>query len=355
MTNLEFADKITMKVIEMKDRKELVRQYILNLIAKNHTQIVAKTLETFGDEISKSTVYNYLNELCANGIIEKKDNKYSLKKQGFRFRYKNDGSLDEDRVFDNDIAPIIINDKDNVKRACRYAFTEMMNNAIEHSASEEIFVIVEITAVYIDMYVNDFGVGIFNNIREFIKREKGKELTLKECASLLFAGKFTTAKSRHSGEGIFFTSHLMDSFLILSEGVLFSRNNFKDMNFDFKIDRDKGTAVLMRLARDTKKTTVDVFSRFSNVEEGFVKTQIPIAHVFSGFGPVSRSEARRLTELISSFKQVELDFSGVEEVGQAFVHELFGVWQKNNPNIEITITNANSDVDFMIRRVRAQL
>ncbi|MBQ7373201.1 MAG: DUF4325 domain-containing protein [Clostridia bacterium] len=340
----------------MKDKKELVKQYILNLIAKNHPQIVAKTLDAFSDDISKSTVYNYLNELCDSGIIKKEKNGYSLVKQISKFKYVNDGTLDEDRVYDNDIAPILSNDKDNVKRAWRYAFTEMMNNAIEHSTSKEIIVMVETTAVYVTMYVSDFGVGIFNNIREFIKKEKGKDLTLKECATLLFAGKFTTAKSRHSGEGIFFTSHLMDSFVILSENVFFSRNNFKDINFDLDVEEGMvGTTVLMRLSRNSKKTTTEIFSRFSNIDEGFIKTQIPIAHVFSDYGPVSRSEARRLTELLHSFKEIELDFSGVEEVGQAFVHELFGVWLKNNPDVEITIINASPDVDFMIKRVKAQL
>ena len=95
-----------------------------------------------------------------------------------------------------------------------------------------------------------------------------------------------------------------------------------------------------------------MFNRFSDVDEGFIKTQIPIAHIFSGTGPVSRSEARRLGELIVKFKEVDLDFINVEEVGQAFVHELFIVWQRNNPDVKLNILNACDDVDFMIRRVK---
>ena len=105
------------------------------------------------------------------------------------------------------------------------------------------------------------------------------------------------------------------------------------------------------LYNNSNKTTRDVFNRFSDVDEGFIKTQIPIAHVFSGPGPVSRSEARRLGELIVKFKEIDLDFINVEEVGQAFAHELFIVWQRNNPTIKLNVLNTCDDVDFMIRRV----
>ena len=56
--------------------------------------------------------------------------------------------------------------------------------------------------------------------------------------------------------------------------------------------------------------------------------------------------------MIVKFKEVDLDFVNVEEVGQAFVHELFIVWQRNNPDVKLNILNACDDVDFMIRRVK---
>ena len=83
-----------------------------------------------------------------------------------------------------------------------------------------------------------------------------------------------------------------------------------------------------------------------------IKTQIPIAHVFPNGSPVSRSEARRLEELVLKFKEIELDFSNVEEVGQAFCHELFIVWQTRNPDKQINVVNASQDVLNMINRVK---
>lgn len=327
--------------------KEKVKQYILTHIKDN--ELVAKTVDTF--KISKSSVYNYLNELVDDGIIEKNQKgTYQTISKVYKYVYPNI-DLSEDKIFDNDIAKHIIMCEKNVFSIWRYAFTEMMNNAIEHSHAEGIVVNVIVDAVSTFISVFDNGIGIFNNIQEFVKKEENKEITLEEAAQLLFAGKFTTAKSMHSGEGIFFTSHLMDSFMIFSEKVTFSRTPFKDIQFEL-CETFKGTTVFMALDNHSKKTTKEVFNRFSSVEEGFIKTQIPIAHLFPNGSPVSRSEARRLGELVLKFKEIDLDFTNVEELGQAFCHELFIVWQARNPEKQLNILNANEDVLNMINRVK---
>ena len=330
--------------------KEQVLRYMLKLISLKDNKLVAKTIDAFGSEISKSTVYNYLSELSKNGIIEKCGSSYSIKTEKNEFVYQNDGKLGEDRIFVRDIEAKIDDLPKNVFSAWRYAFTEMMNNAIEHSDATEISVTLLKNVLKTSVIISDNGKGIFNNIQEYVKKEKNEELTLKECATLLFAGKFTTAKSMHSGEGIFFTSHLMDSFRIVSSDVVFSRDNFYDASSELDNFNNNGTTVFMELDNNSNKTTVEVFNRFSDVDDGFIKTQIPIAQVFSGSGPVSRSEARRLGELIVKFKEVDLDFTNVEEVGQAFVHELFIVWQSKNPDVKLNVLNTCPDIDFMIRR-----
>lgn len=327
--------------------KEKVKQYILTHIRDN--ELVAKTVETF--KISKSSVYNYLKELIDDGTIEKTvENRYEIINNGYTFSYPNI-NLSEDKIFDKDIAPLVNMHEKNVFSIWRYAFTEMMNNAIEHSQADKIVVDVYTNAIDTIIVIYDDGIGIFNNIQEYVKKEENKEITLEEAAQLLFAGKFTTAKSMHSGEGIFFTSHLMDSFEIISDEVTFTRTPFDDSQMELSVGF-KGTLVFMLLSNHSKKTTKEVFNRFSSVEEGFIKTQIPIAYVFSNGSPVSRSEARRLGELVLKFKEIELDFTNVEEVGQAFCHELFIVWQARNPEKQINILNANEDVLNMINRVK---
>ena len=311
--------------------------------------VAAKTVDAF--LVSKSSVHNYIKELLSDGVIEKaKDGSYRYVKKEFNYVYEN-VNLSEDKIFDRDIAKHVNMHEKNVLSIWRYAFTEMMNNAIEHSRSKRIEVDVTVDAVGTSVLIYDDGIGIFNNIQDYMKREEGEEISLEEAVQLLFAGKFTTAKSMHSGEGIFFTSHLMDSFLIISDKMTFSRTPFSDSQMMFEEVLD-GTLVYMRLDNHSKKTTKEVFDRFSSVDEGFIKTQIPIAHVFPNGSPVSRSEARRLGELVLKFKEIELDFSNVEEVGQAFCHELFIVWQTRNPDKQINVVNASQDVLNMINRVK---
>ncbi len=337
--------------MENKTREQVI-QYMLRQIDQGDRNAIAKTIEYFN--ISKSTVYNYLKQMCENGIIIKTENSkrpYQLAEERHTFSYQNNGSLDEARIFDRDIAQYFEGYEKNVFSAWRYAFTEMMNNAIEHSKADQIVVIVYTNALNSSVLIFDNGIGIFKNIQRYVKETKNEELALDECVSLLFAGKFTTAKQFHSGEGIFFTSHLMDAFLILSSDCCFTRDNFRDAQVSgfFGVS---GTNVFMKLDNHSKKTLLEIFNRFSDVEEGFIRTQIPIAHIFSNGNPVSRSEARRLGELISEFKEIELDFTNVEEVGQAFVHELFVVWQRQNPESVLNVTHAAPAVEYMIRRVK---
>ncbi len=328
--------------------KEQIMQYMLKLIAANDKSLVAKTVEYFGR--SKSTIYNYLNEMCKSGVISKTDDGYELVSNEYRFSYKNNGKLSESRICTQDLDPLIKSHPKNVISIWRYAFMEMMNNAIEHSEADEITLTVRTDNVKTTVLIEDNGLGIFKNIQRFMQNEFDEELPLDECATLLFAGKFTTAKSMHSGEGIFFTSHMMDEFMIVSDDIVFSRDNFRDEQFA-TLKKSSGTLVAMSLSNNSKKTTREIFDRFSNIDDGFIKTSIPIAHVFPSGDPISRSEARRLGELIINFKEVDLDFTGNEEVGQAFVHELFIVWQRNNPDIKLNVINACENVTFMIKRV----
>ena len=332
-----------------KESKEQVISYILKLISKKDKDVVKKTVEAF--DTSKSTVYNYIKELCQDGVLQKSGVAYEIVSKRQELVYENNGKLSETRVFNSDVAPFFKNLEKNVFNIWQYAFSEMMNNAIEHSSSQKITVVILTNPLETTVTIFDNGVGIFKNIQNYMEKEYDQEIPLDECATLLFAGKFTTAKSMHSGEGIFFTSHMMDDFFIVSDDVIFTRNNFSDEQIKGE-NNGQGTLVSMSLSNHTKKTTREVFDRFSNVDEGFIKTQIPVAHIFPYGNPVSRSEGRRLGELISKFKEVNLDFADVDEVGQAFCHETFIVWQNRNPDVKLNVINANEDVDWMIRRVK---
>lgn len=232
----------------------------------------------------------------------------------------------------------------------------MMNNAIEHSEAENISVGIFKNYLETRILICDDGIGIFKNIQRFMKESKNEDISLQECVSLLFAGKFTTAKQYHTGEGIFFTSHIMDEFVIYSDDNFFTRNNFaslqmEDENLHSIMNMNNGTMVRMTLSNNSKKILSKVFNTFAPVDEGFIKTNIPIAHMFSGGNPISRSEARRLLESISVFTDISLDFTGVEEIGQGFAHELFVLGKQKLPHINLRTINTCKAVEDMIRRV----
>lgn len=67
---------------------------------------------------------------------------------------------------------------------------------------------------------------------------------------------------------------------------------------------------------------------------------------------LSRSQAKRLYSGFGKFEEAELDFSGIENIGQAFTHELFVVFKRKFPQVELIVRNANQKVENMIKRVK---
>lgn len=338
-----------MKVVN----QEKVKNYILRLLKSKRKDYVKSTIESFN--ISKSSVYNYVKQMESDGLIEKKENAYVLKTNSYHYFFKNDGTLGEDRVYNQFISQHI-QFKKNANSIWEYAFTEMMNNAIEHSEAENIYVSIYQNCLETQILIRDDGIGIFKNIQRFMKENKNENISLQECVSLLFAGRFTTAKQFHTGEGIFFTSHIMDEYIIYSDDNFFTRNNFtsrqiENSNLHSFMNMENGTVVGMTLNNDTKKVLSEVFNTFAPADEGFVKTNIPVAHMFSGGNPISRSEARRLLGSISLFNDIDLDFSGVEEIGQGFAHELFVLGKQKYPHINLRTINTCKTVEDMIKRV----
>ncbi len=65
---------------------------------------------------------------------------------------------------------------------------------------------------------------------------------------------------------------------------------------------------------------------------------------------ISRSQAKRLLDRIDKFKVVIFDFAEVETIGQAFADEIFRVFRRQHPDIEIVYLNASDSVRQMIDR-----
>ena len=112
-----------------------------------------------------------------------------------------------------------------------------------------------------------------------------------------------------------------------------------------------GTMVVMRLENDTITTSKDVFDSFAPLEEGFIKTLIPMREVCPLGNPVARSQARRVLKRLDEFQEVIFDFNGIEFMGRGFADEVFRVFQEEHPEIKITPLHASTSMLAMIRHL----
>ena len=260
-------------------------------------------------------------------------------------------TLEEHKVFDDlkSKIPFIGNLNENISSIIFYAFTEILNNAIEHSLSQYLEISIRRDKENIIFEINDFGVGVFRNVMK--KRKLKSEL---EAIQDLLKGKTTTQPLSHTGEGIFFTSKIADVFILESfEYLLRVDNNVKDIFIEENTPQKRGTKATFLLSLASKKHLNDVFSKFAakSGDVGFNKTEVKVRLYISGTVYISRSQARRIVVGLDKFKTIILDFDRVTTVGQAFADEIFRVFQQRHPDIKILPINTVKPVKFMIDRV----
>lgn len=263
-------------------------------------------------------------------------------------------NLEEHKVLDDIESkfPSVLKLPENVKSIFVYAFSEMLNNAMEHSRSVYVDIRVSIKNKKLTFEVNDFGIGVFRNIME--KKNLNSEL---EAIQDLLKGKTTTMPKSHSGEGIFFTSKVSDTFILESFGYkLIIDNKIPDLFLEEIKKQKKGTKVTFTIDIQSVKHLGDVFRSFSDYDEktglpAFDKTEIKIKLYTMGGIHVSRSQARRVLNELNKFKKIIFDFDKVPMVGQAFADEIFRVFHNQYPEIKLEAINMNEGVKFMVDRV----
>jgi anti-sigma regulatory factor (Ser/Thr protein kinase) len=336
-------------------RGEAVRRFIIENVGEHPRDIGRLTATEF--DISRQAVNLHLRRLVDEGILKPagatSNRSYALSALA---TWSNDyilaEGLAEDRVWLRDIAPCLGPLPRNVTDIWHYAFTEMFNNALEHSEGSVVSVDINKTAASTDLSICDNGIGIFRKIQEALGLEDPRHSVLE-----LAKGKYTTDPAHHSGEGIFFSSRMFDDFIIVSGDVFFS-HQFTTVE-DWILERDRcaaGTMVLMSLSNHTARTTRKVFDRFTTARDdyGFTKTVVPVQMAkYGDDNLVSRSQARRLLARVDRFKVVVFDFQGIDAIGQAFADEVFRVFPKLHPEVEIMDVRARSAVKRMISRARS--
>ncbi len=334
------------------EKREAIKTYILEKIAEGQSNIAKKTAEAFS--VSLNTVYRYIRDLEQRNIIQRSGKNFSFVENcnGWQLNRKDFQLESEDQIFHKYISSYVNFLPENVKNIWQYAFTEMMNNAIDHSGAEQVQLGIFQNYMSTTILINDNGIGIFQKIREYYNYD-----SLDGAVNELFKGKLTTDSANHSGEGIFFTSRALDRFAAFSDGKVFSHDRYEDVLSDIanlpmfkKWQKRKGTAIYMELSNFSKRLLKEVFDMFSDVDGGFTRTSIRVKNFFDIF-PVSRSQAKRLCNRLENFQEIDLDFSEINEIGQGFAHELFVVFQKKHPDIHLQPINTTKEVQKMIYHV----
>ncbi len=238
---------------------------------------------------------------------------------------------------------------DNLNSLLFYVFTEILNNAIEHSRSKTVDISISKQESLLTISIEDYGVGVFRNVM------RERNLTSEyEAMQDLLKGKTTTNPHSHSGEGIFFSSKAVSLFILESYGYqLRVDNTLPDVFFEQGTKKKRGTKVTFTFDINTKLHLNQVFDNFvtDRGEVGFDKTNIKVRLFTQGSIYISRSQARRILTGLDKFKTIVLDFDRVTTVGQAFADEIFRVFKSNHPIITIQAINTIEPVQFMIDRV----
>lgn len=303
--------------------------------------------------ISPATSHRILQGLVLAGVLERRGNGRATvyRLRSVRRRYPIETAAEDEiwREVSQQIAQIRpLGDRE--EQALRYAASEILNNAIDHSGGQSVTVDADLRAIgTVVVRVVDDGVGVFQKVcRDF------GYASAQEAIVQLEKGKLTSDPSRHSGEGLFFSSKAVSRFRLESDGVAWVVDSMVGDSALAPSEVRSGTQVVLEVIRGQTPFLPDVFAAYTSPKTlRFVRTRTTIALSAFGSSLVSRSEAKRVTARLPEFEHVTLDFSGVEMVGQGFCDEVFRVFATAHPDVVLEPVGMNDMVEFLVRRAQA--
>jgi anti-sigma regulatory factor (Ser/Thr protein kinase) len=351
---LEFINLAHFFTIEGMPKTRSTRDAIRDYIEENGSATGPELAEYLG--ITRQAVSLHLRQLLANAEIIKTGStraaRYLPRDAALAERHVKRTlalvDLDESAVYDDVAIVLTLSQlRNNIESIVHYAFTEMLNNAIDHSMSDLCTIEVRLNATKLAFTVRDKGIGVFNSIADKF------DLPDEHAAMIeLIKGKTTTQPEAHSGEGIFFVSKAADRFVIRSHKLQIEWDRYRDDVFVSEPRFLKGTFVQFEIGIDSRTRLEKVFAEFAPQEYDFQfeKTRVLVKLLQRDY--VSRSEAKRLLHNLDKFSEIELDMREVTSVGQGFADEIFRVFASAHPGIAIRISNAGKAIEAMIQHVR---
>ena len=326
---------------------ETVPWVVHELLAHQPTVSTADVVALTG--LTRQGVHHHLKQMVDTGELEAigggRGRRYSRRALA-RLELETHGLM-EDKVWAElqDQLPQLSRMNENATRIATYAFTEMLNNAVDHSGSETVRVSISDRSTKFVFIIEDDGIGAFEHVR----RKKGLEDDVAAIQEIS-KGKMTTDPQRHTGEGIFFTSKAVDFFVLSSNGWRWFVDNVRQ---DVAIGRGlmkRGTQVWLEINPETDRVLRKIFDEYVDSDtHAFSRTRTVVRLFDYGVPFVSRSEAKRLARNLDRFEEVVVDFQGMDEVGQGFADELFRVWQSQHPRTRLIPVEMGPAVELMVR------
>lgn len=303
--------------------------------------------------VSPATAHRLLQAMVLGGTLERHGrgpaSRYRLRTIRHRFRRE---SLDEHQAWE-EIATEIARIRPlpaDATRSLAYAASEILNNAIDHSRGRTVDVTVEFAKDGATVTtIKDDGVGVFRRVCEDFGYA-----TPADAIVQLEKGKLTSDPTRHSGEGLFFSSKAVTAFRLESQGVAWVVDGRARDSGIAPSEVRRGTRVRLEVAPAQVPRLEDLFAAYTDPTTlEFARTRTTVKLAALGSVLVSRSEAKRVIARLTAFRHVTLDFAGVEVVGQGFCDEVFRVFAHAHPEVALEPVGMNDTIAFMVGRARA--
>ncbi len=259
--------------------------------------------------------------------------------------------LQEDRPWRREFAPCFELPKE-ISRMAQHAFTELLNNAIDHSGGSAVTVSMRQTPLQLQLLVSDDGCGLFERIAQSFDIPDPQLALLELCK-----GKLTSAPHQHSGHGLFFTSQLADVFDIHANAQAFQRRAWERLQWHAgRNAAQSGTSIYLAIQLDSARTLDEVLRAHSLNQDsmGFERTVVPLHLLGSSQVLASRADAKRAVARLQQFRHAEMDFAGITAVGHGFADEVFRVFKRDHPDTELVPVGMCAKVAAMVHSVSVE-
>lgn len=288
--------------------------------------------------------------------------------------------LDEDIAWRRDVAPRL-SLPPAVARIAQHAFGELVNNAVDHSGGSRVTVSLRQTPLHLQLLVADDGCGLFDRVRDAFAIEAPEHAMLE-----LAKGRLTSDPARHAGRGLAGLARLADFLDLHANARAFQHRGgdegrrwhaAKAMPSATRAERSpaphpartacgerRGTAVYFAVALDTRRSVDDAWLETAcaggdpsapRVVASDTTAHVPLA-LIAGPGAHaldSRAQARRVAARLAQFRRAELDFDGIDGIGHGFADELFRVFAREFPAVDLVPVRAGPRVAAMVDAIRA--